>query len=401
MAVKFNPLTGMTPDDGQTIRSRLAQLWKKALQSKDSPELNTEPETPAGQLIDGQAALVIAKDNEVLHLANMINPATSDGIFQDALGRIYFLTRHVAESTLVTCTCRGLNGTIIPYGAIVQDVNGNQYYNTTIAEIDETGAVNAVFRCSQRGPIVVEAQQVNKIITVIPGWDSVSNTGAGVTGRDREGQQEFEIRRARSVAKNSHGLAESVEGSVGNLSGVIACRIEQNRGHNPVEKYGVTIPGHSVYLSVYGGDKEEIARTMHKKLDAGCGTAGNTKVEIKDPTNGTPQIYYYEIPEAVGMSLKITIQPDSDTPPNIADLIKQAIIKDFAGEGNSVRIKMGEQVFASRFYPIIEKAGTDNILSVEIAYPAGSAYRDMVQIPLDAIPTITEDDITIIEQGAE
>ena len=279
MAVKFNPLTGMTPDDGQTIRSRLAQLWKKALQSKDSPELNTEPETPAGQLIDGQAALVIAKDNEVMHLANMINPATSDGIFQDALGRIYFLTRHVAESTLVTCTCRGLNGTIIPYGAIVQDVNGNQYYNTTIAEIDETGVVDAVFRCSQRGPIVVEAQQVNKIITVIPGWDSVSNTGAGVTGRDREGQQEFEIRRARSVAKNSHGLAESVEGSVGNLSGVIACRIEQNRGHNPVEKYGVTIPGHSVYLSVYGGDKEEIAKTMHKKLDAGCGTAGNTKVE--------------------------------------------------------------------------------------------------------------------------
>ena len=39
---------------------------------------------------------------------------------------------------------------------------------------------------------------------------------------------------------------------------------------------GVTLAGHSVYISVYGGDNTDIARAIYSKIDGGVGTQGNT-----------------------------------------------------------------------------------------------------------------------------
>ena len=237
MAVTFNPQTGLVAEDTAVIRQRIATQWKNAFNvNAETPELNTEAETPAGQVIDGQAALISEKDGEILHLGNSFNPETATGVAQDALAKIYFLERQVAEPTLVTCQCVGLQGTMIPYGAVVEDVNGYQYYNTTPQTIPASGTANCVFRNAEYGPIEVGANAVTRIITVIPGWDSVNNSAAGVTGRDMETQSEFEQRRRESVAKNSHGLAESVGGTVGNLSGVLACHIEQNRGDTAIHR---------------------------------------------------------------------------------------------------------------------------------------------------------------------
>ena len=55
--ITFDPQTGLIAEDTAVIRQRLAQEWKNAFNvSEDTPELNTESESPAGQLIDGQTA---------------------------------------------------------------------------------------------------------------------------------------------------------------------------------------------------------------------------------------------------------------------------------------------------------------------------------------------------------
>lgn len=394
--ITFDPTTGLIAEDTAVIRQRIAQQWKDAFNiSPDTPELNTEAETPAGQLIDGQTALIAEKDAEILRMGNNFNPQTATGVAQDALAKIYFLSRQVAEPTLVTCQCKGLQGTIIPYGAVVQDVNGNTFYNIVPSTIPASGEVSTVFRCSVYGPIEVGAEAVNKIITVIPGWDSVSNMAAGVTGRDRETQSEFENRRAASVAKNSHGLAESVGGTVGNLRGVVACRVEQNRGDSAITKMGVTIPPHSIYLSVYGGEQQDIGYAIHNKLDAGCGTAGNTSVTITDETNGSEHIYYYEIPTTENFGVRVIMQRTSDTPEDIVSLIKTAIINNFNGDSaGHERAKMGDRIYASRFYADVIAVGAENLTSIEIQYNS-SAFGEMVDIPLDSMPVLSANNITV------
>ena len=394
--ITFDPQTGLIAEDTAVIRQRLARKWKNAFNtSEDTPELNTESETPAGQLIDGQTALIAEKDAEILYLGNSFDPQTATGVAQDALAKIYFLSRHVEEPTYVTCQCKGLQGTVIPYGAIVQDINGNIFYNIVPVTIPASGEVSSLFRCSVYGAIEVGANAVNKIITVIPGWDSIDNIAAGVTGRAVETQTEFESRRYNSVAKNSHGLAGSVEGTVGNIDGVVACRIEQNRGDTAVTKFGVTIPPHSVYLSVYGGEQQDIGYAMHTKIDAGCGTAGNTEVTITDETNGSEQTYFYEIPDTVTMGVKVVIQRTNDTPTDIATLIKNAVVNNFNGLTSYERAKMGDKIFASRFYTDVISAGASNLTSVEIAYPASGTYGDVVNIPLDEMPVMSAENVLV------
>ena len=100
--VFFNPDTGMVVDNGETVRNNIATVWKNAFKvDENTPELNTEPETPAGQLIDGMTALVIQKDNDILLLSNMFNPETAVGVFQDALAKIYFIERQRKQGSVV------------------------------------------------------------------------------------------------------------------------------------------------------------------------------------------------------------------------------------------------------------------------------------------------------------
>ncbi len=397
MALIFDTETGVTVEETAKVRQQIASNWKKAFNvSEDTPELVTDPETPAGQLIDGQAALVAQKDSELLRLANGFNPKTATGVFQDALAQIYFLSRQVAQPTYVTCQCKGLQGTIIPYGAVVQDVNGNKFYNTTPNKIQEGGTVNCVFRCATYGAVEVGIDTVQTIITATPGWDSVSNSAAGATGRDVETQAEFESRRYESVSKNAHGTAESVEGTVANLSGVIACSCEQNRGDVEITKMGVTIPPHSIYLSVYGGEPSEIGMAIHMKLGGGCGFAGNQKVTIKDPTVGSNHDYYFEIPEASPFGIKVTMTKTPQTATTFEDDIKTALIQNFEGQESEYgRVKMGQTVYASRFYKSAILAGAENLQSIKIKFPFSGNYQDKIDIPLDKLPTLSKDNIEI------
>lgn len=90
MALTFDPQTGFSADDVSDVRVAVAQAWKQAFRSDNTAELNTEPETPAGQIIDSQTASIAQKDSELLYLVNMLNPLKATGIFQDALAEIYF-----------------------------------------------------------------------------------------------------------------------------------------------------------------------------------------------------------------------------------------------------------------------------------------------------------------------
>ena len=125
--VEFNEKTGVVVPNTQTVRDDFAQSVQDALprDSLGNP-VNVDSTAPLGQVIDLAVAEVEAKNTEIAYLANQFNPATARGVFLDALANLYGLERKVSEPTVVVCTCTGLKGTVIPYGAIVSDGSGNQ-----------------------------------------------------------------------------------------------------------------------------------------------------------------------------------------------------------------------------------------------------------------------------------
>lgn len=213
----FDPKVGLIADDTDTIRVTVQTDWKNAL----GENLNVEGSTPAGQLIDSETAFIAQKDSEVLYLANQFNPLTAEGVWQDALGSIYFIQRKIAEPTIVDCVCTGLAGTVIPQGSIVKSSDNVTLIATQGGIISGSGSVTLTFSAQTPGPIPIGANTVTNIVTVIAGWDTVNNPAAGIPGRDEESRLEFEFRRALSVAKNAHGTVESLLSEIANIQGVL------------------------------------------------------------------------------------------------------------------------------------------------------------------------------------
>lgn len=397
MALTYSE-TGITAEETSVIRANIAQEWKNAFADPTLPELDTNAETPAGQLIDGETALASEKDNELIFLSNQFNPKNAVGAWQDALGAIYFISRKVALPTYVTCQAEGAYGTVIPYGAIVQDTNGYTFMNTAPATINASGQATLIVRCTEMGAVEVTSGSVNKIITTVPGWDKVTNAAAGVTGRDVESQAAFESRRVQSVAKNAHGSVASVFGAIADINDVTALLILENTTNVDKTEKGVTIGGHSVYISVYGGANNEIAKAIYNKIDAGCGTNGNTMVSYNPVSDDATQpdmlySYYIERPTAVSTGIVVTIADEQTT--TLTNAIKEAVVNNFNGNSGYRRVKMGDTLYASRFYADVIKAGVTKLETIQIKYPLSATAADSVNVDADEIPTISVDGVTV------
>lgn len=394
--ISFDYNTGLSAQDTATIRQAIVDDWI-AVFDDEKATLNTGNESPAGQIIDSLAVLVTAKDSEFLELANNFNPKVASGIFQDALGSIYFLKRKTAQPTVVTCQLTGLYGTVIPAKAIIQNDDGIKLESVGAVSIGNDGTAEVEFQAQETGPIAIGAGSCNKIITVIPGWDTVSNAAAGVLGQYVESQTAFEKRRALSVAKNSHGSRLSLEGALAALEGVLDCLVLENKSDVTVTKQGVSLISHSVAICIYGGEDDEIAETIYNKLDAGCGTNGETTVTY---ISEDMAVNNYQIirPTPTNLYIDVTIQQTPSTPQDIVTLIKQAVYNDFNGNdlnSGNLRRGCGDIIYASSFsVALIKSAGVTDLESISIgkAYPPSS---NSIVMDADEEPVLDMDNITV------
>ena len=398
--LSFDPTVGMTAPETAVLRDAVAANWESAFNTGDgSPVLDTEAATPAGQLVDAETAYLAQVNAEILYVASMLNPRTSEGVWQDALGYIYFLSRKIAQPTLVTVTCTGLGGTVIPAGAQMQDDDGVRYECQSEAIIPAGGSVDVVFQALEAGPIECPAGTLSQIVTVIPGWDTGVNAAAGVVGRNRESQADFENRRFASVAKNSHGSVFSLQGALADLDGVVDCRVLENPTDSSVTKNSVTIPAHSVAICIYGGADADIAETIYMKKDAGCGTTGGTTVTYVATDFGNAT-YNYEIvrPTPTDVHIEVEINKTDQTSATVEQDIIDAVIGDFLGNdtnSGNTRVGLAQTVYASRFsVAVIKTAGVQDLVSITIGLGTGPMGAS-IDIPGDVEPTISSADITV------
>lgn len=397
----FNPLVGVELPSTQEIREDLGEKIQKAFQtSPTDPLLNIEPSSPMGQVLDLIVAEIEAKNSEIVFLANMVNPETATGKYLDALAALYGLDRKISEPTVVNCVLTGLKGTVIPYGAIAQDSLGNQYRHSAAngAQVDDTGSVTTTFTAINHGPLEVAAGSVNRIVTTIAGWDSITNPTAGVIGRDEETDAELRNRMIESYAVNATGYVEAIEANLAALEGVLDVRVLENPTNAEVTQYGVAIDPHSILIAIVGGEDSDIAKTIYQRKDAGCGTTGDYEVQFIDETyyNAT---YNYKIVRPQNQSLKISVTffgtSMNETEKNN---VIQAIIQDALGQGANDRISLASTVYASRFYQAIQSQTSAPIAQIQVGLGTGT-LGSSVQIPANIEPTISESDVSIIFTG--
>ena len=397
----FNASTGLAVPETADIRSDIVTKIQAAFQtSPDEPLLNCEPSSPMGQVVDLIVAEIEAKNAEIVFLMNMVNPNTAQGKFLDALAALYGLSRKISEPTIVSATLTGLKGTNIPYGAIAQDSNGNQFRHNVGGgvTIPNAGSIVSTFASVEHGAVSVAPGALNQIVTVIAGWDGITNAAAGATGRDEETDAELRNRITASYAINATSYVEAIEANLAELPGVIDVKVLENFTDTARTIYSLSVNPHSIAVCIVGGADADIARTIFERKDAGCGTTGAYLVSyVATEYNNATYTYRITRPSAASLKVKVEFFADNLGSDLVAD-IKAAIVADILGQGANDRIGLAETVYASRFYAVVQGVTDSPIKTITVALDSG-AYGASVAIPATKEPTTATTDVTIV-QGA-
>ena len=372
----FDPATGFYADDTETVRAAVAADWVAAFHKDGQVDLNTDPETPAGQLIDSQTAAITEKDTELLYLCSQFDPAKNEGVFQDAIAKIYFLSRKAATPSTATITVRGLSGTVIPVNAqVMSSADDTIWQNVAAFTIGADGTGSGVFRCTTEGLISAAAGTLTRIMT--------------------------ELRRYASVALNSRGTAASVYARVMQLEDVIGCVVRENKTNQPKVIDGVTLSPHSVYVCVLGGNNGAIATAMYRTVSAGCDTNGTTTYTVEDDTTGIKEPIHFQRPTDADITIRLKFPNAAGFSADDLAAIRQAVFNNFYGEDPTVvdgsimaRPLMGDTIYAPRFAISVQNAGYTDLLDVDIA-KTGGAWSDALYVKIDENPVLSLADIVI------
>lgn len=400
-AIQWTPTGIVVPTQAQLLTGAQADI-NAAFGGNLNPALNT----PQGQLASSEAAIVANANASIANIVNGVNPATSSGFMQDAIGRLYYMERNPGLPTTVTCTCIGLSGTVIPVGATVSDTSGNTYVCTGQVVIPIGGSVSAQFQNTQLGPIACPANTVTSIYQSIPGWDTVNNPSAGVVGANVETPAAFEYRRQQTIAANANGSLQAVYGAVAALPGITDVFAVENFtssaitgaiGGNP-NSTSYSVAANSIYVAVVGGLQTSIAQTIWTKKAPGCNMNGNTSTTVTDTNYSLPQPSYtikYNVPTNVPIFVAVTLGTATGLPANYTALIQAAVIAQFTGTNGAARARVGALLLAADYYGPIRALGSVFQLTSVFIGTSASPSGTSVQMGIDQEPTIVSSGITV------
>lgn len=405
----FTP-TGLVTASEQAILQGILEDYVAAF-AASGKALNTELTTPQGQLASSQAFMVADFQAALQSIIANVDPLTSSGAYQDALGRIYFLTRQQATFAYVVGTAQGVPGATLPMGSQVKSSDGSIWTSTAAAVFGPGGTVDVTFQALTAGSVPAAGINDLRIYQQVPNWENVSNAAPSVPGTDTENRAEFETRRSESVQIGGMGQAANVRAAVANVTGVSDVFIYNNGSDSPIT-YGSTnypIPAHSIAINVTGGDTQEVAEAINSKLDCGCGfsTQDTITVNVQDTVNYVAPFPTYPIrfmhnvtPTQIYMTVNVA---DLTTlPANYVVLVQQAVAAAFANGFTSTdgtiqisRARIGGQIVAAEFAAPILALGNITPVTIFIGTSPAPASGAAVTMGIDQQPTCPQLNITV------
>jgi hypothetical protein len=280
------------------------------------------------------------------------------------------------------------------------DTDGNIFLNRDEVVIGAEGTVDAVFLAKDPGPLPVAAEGITSVLTVIAGWDSITNEERGDPGRPVESDADFRNRIKNLVAQNGSGTLASLLSYIRTLDGVEDCQGRENYTAETAEIAGYNISPHRYAIAVLGGANADIAKAIYEKKSASL-QDGNTTIHYYDEETETTYDFKIIRPTRQDWKIRVTVENQASLPGNITVLIKQALYDDFYGiTADSERITIASTTYASRFYTALNDVYPGmQISNIELSTDGGTTYGSSVTTKLTQYPSIQTADI-IIEFGS-
>ena len=408
----FTP-TGLSVPAPQAVLTGVQQDWVQAF-AVTGKALNTELTTPQGQLQQSQAFMVSQFFAAMAQIVANVDPLTSSGTYQDALGRIYFLKRQAATAATVAATAIGTPGQLLPAGSLAKSSDGTIWATTVGATFGPLSTVAVTFQATTTGSLPAAGINDLTIYQQVPGWESVSNAAASTPGTDTESRQSFEQRRFESVSIGGVGQAANVRAAVGNVTGVTDAFVYNNGGDTAIT-YGTTsypIPAHSIAIVVSGGANADVAAAINAKLDCGCGLPTSAgvgtlvTVNVQDTVNYVAPFPTYQVrfvrPATVQVYFTVNVANLSTLPANYIQQVQKAVATTFAdgflstdGTIAVTRARIGGQIVAAEYAAPLLALGNITPVSLFVATTAAPSSGASLTLGIDQQPVCAQLNVTV------
>lgn len=408
----FTP-TGVSVPAPQAVLTGVQEDWVQGF-ALTGKTLNNELTTPQGQLQQSQAYMVSAFFAALAQMVANVDPMTSSGTYQDALGRIYFLTRQPATYATVPATVTGTPGQLLPAGSQAKSSDGSLWATTTAVTFGPLSTAAVTFQATVAGSGPSAGVNDLTIYQQQPGWESISNSVASTPGTDTESRQSFEQRRSESVEIGGVGQAANVRAAIGNVTGVTDAFVYNNGGDTAIT-YGATnypIPAHSIAVVVSGGATADVATAINAKLDCGCGLPTSAGVgtlvtyNVQDTVNYVAPYPTYTIrfvrPAIVQVYFTVNVANLSTLPADYITQVQKAVANTFANgflsEDGTIavsRARIGGQIVAAEYAAPLLALGNITPVTLFVGTSAAPASGASLTLGIDQQPTCAQLNITV------
>lgn len=382
--------TGVITVDSSGIKESFVSAYQNAL----GANINTEAGTFQGQMILNDTAMLAYAQNQCALIANSYSVLTAKGTALDVVANFWGYYRKQGVATVVNCTLTGTDGTVIPAGSLVGD-GTYEYKLLDDVTIGSNGKATGQFQCTVSGAISVVSGGITEVITEISGWDTVTNNNAGITGYDTESDNAF---RARITANwfniRARGALGAIWDNMGALENVASVLVRENPSNADMVIDDFTLPEHSVFVCVAGGDSTDIAKCMYNQKTIGANTSGNTRVTYYDSTTGLTNRYWIERAEEVNLSVEVNYSSSYYTTADVEEQIKTAIM----GWYKENPFVIGQTISGGMIAQAFEGFVYADILSIKVNIADSSEeYMDYLKTTIGQIAVLEESNITCSE----
>ena len=143
------------------------------------------------------------------------------------LGSNLDVARLDATRSRVTATVTGVAGTGVPAGSRAQTTAGAAFETLDAVVLSPSG-VDVDLQAVEEGPVEAAAGTLTEIVTVINGWETITNASEAVVGRARQQDVDYRLAYTVRTAHSSIGSMPALEGALTEaLSGKLAV-VENN-----------------------------------------------------------------------------------------------------------------------------------------------------------------------------
>lgn len=278
--------TGLKTKDYNTLLSDIQEEIQR-IYAPNGEQINFESSSPDGQVSNSCANMGTVARELLTEVYNSLSPSNCSGAVQDIRYQINYLFRKGGTFTIQnidittdrTVTLQGLDGSYNDINATsytVSDNAGNLWYlidTTTIY----AGTTSLPFRAKEIGEVIPTIGEITTQNTIVAGVTSVINSvGYSTLGEEQETDEEFRIRREKSVSNASENNVDTIIGKLLQLDGVTDVYAWVNNT-NTTDATGTA--SHTLWTIINGGANTEIADVIYANI-GGSDTRGNVEINV-------------------------------------------------------------------------------------------------------------------------